>query len=146
MPQKYLKYIPQKAETPPIYLLIKHSHSSGSKYFSRCLFMMFALVWMHFEVNYHISKPFWFSNIKRKWNGATFFGPLVFDNDFNDILITLSTRIVCPFFPFTRKRATQWLVGFNLEKCIVLRWLWQKGSEEVLHLEWQLLWQPTERP
>ena len=33
-----------KADVPPIYLLMKHSHSSGSKYFSRFLYMMFALV------------------------------------------------------------------------------------------------------
>ena len=33
-----LKYIPPKRNVPPIYLLIKHSHSSGSKYFSRCLY------------------------------------------------------------------------------------------------------------
>ena len=39
-----LKYIPHKADVPRIYLLIKHSHSSGSEYFSRCFYMMFALV------------------------------------------------------------------------------------------------------
>ena len=55
-----LKYLSYKAEVPPIYLLIKHSHSIGSKYFSRYLYMMFALVWMHFEVNFHVSKPFGF--------------------------------------------------------------------------------------
>ena len=77
------KYIPHKVDVPSTYLLTKQSHSSGSKYFSRCLYMMFALVWMHFEVNFHISKPFGFSNIRRRWNGATSFGPLVFDIDFS---------------------------------------------------------------
>ena len=39
-----LKYIPHKADVAPIYLLIKHSHSGGSKYFLRGLIMMFELV------------------------------------------------------------------------------------------------------
>ena len=82
----FLKYIPRKADVLPNYLLIKHSHSSGSKYFSRCFYMMFALVWMHFEVNFHISKPFGFSNIRRRCNGATSLGPLVFDNDISMFL------------------------------------------------------------
>ena len=30
-----LKYIPHKADVAPIYILIKHSQSSGSKYFSQ---------------------------------------------------------------------------------------------------------------
>ena len=30
-----VKVYPHNAEVPPIHLLIKHSHSSGSKYFSR---------------------------------------------------------------------------------------------------------------
>ena len=38
-----LKYVPHNADLPPIYLLIKHSHSSGSEYFSRYFYMMFAL-------------------------------------------------------------------------------------------------------
>ena len=70
-----LKHTSRKAEVPPICLLFKHSHSSGTKYFSRCLYIMFALVWMHFEVNFYISKPFGFSNIRRRWNRATSFGP-----------------------------------------------------------------------
>ena len=36
--------------------------------------------------------------------------------------------------------------GFNLEDCIVLRWLWQRRVRKVLHIEWQLLWLFTERP
>ena len=39
-----LKYIPHKADVPLIYLLIKHSHLGGSKYFSRCFYMIFALI------------------------------------------------------------------------------------------------------
>ena len=35
--KQQVKYIPHKAEVPPIYLLIKHLHSIGSKYFSRYL-------------------------------------------------------------------------------------------------------------
>ena len=31
-----LKYIPHKADFPPIYLLIKYLNSSVSKYFPRC--------------------------------------------------------------------------------------------------------------
>ena len=76
----WVKYVPHRV--PPIYLLMKHSHSSGSEYFSRCFDMMSALIWIHFEVNFYISKPFGFSNIRRRWNGATSFGPLVFDFDF----------------------------------------------------------------
>ena len=71
----YLKYVPHKADVPPIYLLMKHSHSSGSEYFSRCFYVMPALIWMQFEVNFYISKPFGFSNIRRRWNGAMSFGP-----------------------------------------------------------------------
>ena len=78
--QSFLKYMPDKVDMASIYLLIKHSHSSGSEYFSRCFYMMFELVWMHFE---DISKPFWFFNIKRRWKGATSFCPLVFDIDFS---------------------------------------------------------------
>ena len=73
--QKSLKYKPHKEDVPPIYLLIKKSQSSGSRYFSRCLYMMFALVWMHFEVNLHIPRPLGSSNIRRRWNGAMSFGP-----------------------------------------------------------------------
>ena len=78
-----LKYIPYKADVPQIYLLIKQSHSSGLKYFWRCLYMIFTLVWIHFELNFHISKLFQLSNITRRWTGAMSFGPLVFDIDFN---------------------------------------------------------------
>ena len=42
--KEFLKYIPHKEDVTPIYLLIKHSHLSGSKYFSRCLNMTFAVV------------------------------------------------------------------------------------------------------
>ena len=61
-----LKYIPHKADVPPIYLFIKQSHSSGSKYFSMCLNMTFTLVYLHFEVNLYILKPFGFSNKRRR--------------------------------------------------------------------------------
>ena len=64
LPGTYLKYIPHKADVPPIYLLIKRSHSSGLKRFSRCTYMMFALV--YFEVDFHISNPFGFLNIRRR--------------------------------------------------------------------------------
>ena len=40
--------------------------SSGSKYVSRSFNVMFALVQLHFEVSFHILKPFGFSNIKRR--------------------------------------------------------------------------------
>ena len=53
---------------------------------------MFALVWMHFEVNFHISKSFGFSNIKRRYNGTTSFGPVVFDIDFNTCLFMVIGR------------------------------------------------------
>ena len=69
----YITYL--KADVPPVYLLIKHSHSSGSKYFSRCLYIMFTLVSMHSEASFHISYPFGSSNMRRRWNGAMCFGP-----------------------------------------------------------------------
>ena len=82
-----LKYVPHEADVPPIYLLIKHSHSIWSKYFLRCLNMMFALVWMHFDVNFHISKSFVFSNLRRGWNRATSFWSLVFDIAFRNCIL-----------------------------------------------------------
>ena len=81
----HLKHKPYKKDIPPIYLLFKqHSHSSGSKYFWRCLYMMFALVRMHFEVNFHILNQFGFSNKRRRWNRAKFFAPWY-------LLLTLQT-------------------------------------------------------
>ena len=59
----------------PIYLLIKNSYQGGSKYFSRCLYMKFVLVWTHSEVIFHILKPFWFSKTRRRWNGAAYLSP-----------------------------------------------------------------------
>ena len=67
----YTKQGRRSSDLPPYQAF----NSSVSKYFSRCLYMMFALVWMHFEVSFHISKPFGFSNIRRRWNGAMSFGP-----------------------------------------------------------------------
>ena len=46
----------------PIYLFIMHSHSSGSKYFSRYLNVTFSLVQMHFEIIFPMMKLFMFSN------------------------------------------------------------------------------------
>ena len=39
-----LKYIPNRADVTPIYLLIKHTRLSGSKWFSRCLNMKIMIV------------------------------------------------------------------------------------------------------
>ena len=61
-----LKYIPRKADVTPIYLLLKLSNVSESKCFSRCKIMTFALVELYFEVKFHTSKPFGFSNIRRR--------------------------------------------------------------------------------
>ena len=44
IPITHLKYIRRKKILPPIYLIIKHSHLSGLKCFSRCLNMKFVLV------------------------------------------------------------------------------------------------------
>ena len=46
-----LKYTPHTADVAPIYILIQHSQSSGSKYFTKYLNMKFALVNLHFDVN-----------------------------------------------------------------------------------------------
>ena len=83
----YLKYIPHREDVTPNCLLIKHLHLSGSKYISRCLNMRLALVYMHFEVNFHILKPFGFSNKWRRGNGAIIFGPLY-------LLSTLVERVI----------------------------------------------------
>ena len=124
-----LKYIPHKVDVPPIYLLIKKSHSSESRYFSRCLYMMFALVWMHFEVNFHISKPFGFSNIRRRWNRATSFGPLVFDIGFSWIEIYIPV-----FRPRTRR---QWkminLTSKGQRNPWNLKWIENKPRLSILH-------------
>ena len=71
----FLKYKPHKADVAPIYLLIKYSHLCGSKYFSRCHNLKFALDYLHFEVNFYILKPFGYSSKRRRQNGATAFGP-----------------------------------------------------------------------
>ena len=67
----------------PIYLLVKNFHSGGLKCFLICLQMKFRLIWTHFEVIFHILKPFSYSKWRRRWNGAMSLGPLVFGIDFS---------------------------------------------------------------
>ena len=62
----FLKNIPHKVDMTLIYLLIKYSHLSGSKYFSRCLNMKFALDYLLFEVKFYILKSFGYSNKRRR--------------------------------------------------------------------------------
>ena len=75
MSEHFLKYKPHKADVAPIYLLIKYSHLCGSKYFSKCHNLKFALDYLHFEVNFYILKPFGYSNKRRRWNGAMSLDP-----------------------------------------------------------------------
>ena len=65
----YIKYIPHKADVPPIYLLIRHSHSNGSKYFLRCFYMMFALL-LQFSLLVHFTTVYLLPN-KGKQNGKS---------------------------------------------------------------------------
>ena len=71
----FLKCISHKTDVAPIYLLIRYLHLFGSKYFSRCFNMSFPLVYLYFEVNFYILIPFEYSSSRRRWNGATSFGP-----------------------------------------------------------------------
>jgi len=62
--------------------------------------MKFALVWMHFEVKFHILKPFGFSKTRRRWNGDTCLGPWY-------LLLTLDR---------VWKGRTSWIFGPSCEK------------------------------
>ena len=63
--------------------------------------MMFALVYLHFEVNFCTFKSFGFSNKRRRWNGATSFGPCY-------LLLTLAIRFCLEIIIYMVNLSKRW--------------------------------------